>query len=141
MSSLTRVSFLTVVNRYPYPTLSDAEKLRSANTISPMATLLSSSLSSILNNPHCALRLKFQRPSCFTLGFLNWGPEKSGSRCYHRRQQLQPRPQRRSLGRSSSRSFSNSSPNASSLSGQSGGPGLRHFVAQAALAGAEAQPQ
>ncbi|KAM1174464.1 CDK5RAP1-like protein [Malus sylvestris] len=106
-----------------------------------MATSLSSSLSSILNNPHCALRLKFQRPSCFTLGFLNWGPEKSRSRCYHRRQQLQPRPQRRSLGRSSSRSFSNFSPNTSSLSGQSGGPSLRHFVAQAALAGAEAQPQ
>ncbi|TQD92740.1 hypothetical protein C1H46_021665 [Malus baccata] len=105
-----------------------------------MASSLSSSLSSILNQPHCALRLKLQRPCRFTLRFLNWGPEKSSFQCYHHRQQLPPQPQRRSLGRSISGSFSNFSTNAS-LSGQSGGPSLRHFVAQAALAGAEAQPQ
>ncbi|CAL9027165.1 unnamed protein product [Prunus brigantina] len=104
-----------------------------------MASSLSS-LSSILNQPHCALRQKLQRPCCFTLRFLNWRPEKSSFRCYHHHQ-LTPRPQRRSLGPNFSRSFSQSNPNLSSLPNQSESPSLRYFVAQAALTASEAQPQ
>ncbi|KAM2126681.1 hypothetical protein ACFX1R_006672 [Malus domestica] len=105
-----------------------------------MTSSLSSSLSLILNQPHCALYLKLQRPCRFTMRFLNWGPEKSSFQCYHHHQKLLPQPQRKNLGRNISRNFSNSNTNAS-LFGQSGGPSLCHFIAQATLAGAEAQPQ
>ncbi|KAM2046811.1 hypothetical protein ACFX1T_005553 [Malus domestica] len=90
-------------------------------------------MSLILNQSYYALHLKLQRPCRFTLRFLNWGLEKSSFQCYHR-QKLQPQPQRRNLGRSISRNFSNSNTNVS-LSGQSGGPSLRHFVTQATFIG------
>ncbi|KAM1100922.1 hypothetical protein ACFX13_007455 [Malus domestica] len=77
-----------------------------------MASSLSSSLFSILNQPHCALHLKLWRSCHFTLRFLNWGPEKSSFQCYHHRQKLPPQPQRRSLRRNISRNFSNSNTNA-----------------------------
>ncbi|KAM1100930.1 hypothetical protein ACFX13_007462 [Malus domestica] len=98
-----------------------------------MASSLLSYLSSILNQSHYTLHLKLYRSCRFTLRFLNWGPEKSIFQCYHHRQKLPPQPQMRSLGRSISRNFSNSNTNAS-LSGQSGGPSLHHFVTQAAIA-------
>ncbi|KAM1753084.1 hypothetical protein ACFX12_005711 [Malus domestica] len=91
-------------------------------------------MSLILNQSYYALHLKLQRPCRFTLRFLNWGLEKSSFQCYHHRQKLPPQSQRRNLGRSISRNFSNSNTNAS-LSGQSGGPSLCHFVTQATFTG------
>ncbi|KAM1100924.1 hypothetical protein ACFX13_007457 [Malus domestica] len=78
-----------------------------------MVSSLSSSLSSILNQPHYALHLKLQRLCRFTMRFLNWGPEKSSFQCYHHRQKLSPQPQIRSLGHSISKNFSISNTNAS----------------------------
>ncbi|XP_024030197.1 CDK5RAP1-like protein isoform X2 [Morus notabilis] len=95
-----------------------------------------SSLSSILNQPHCSLLLKLHGRCRFSLSFRLLSPkfESPLSRCFHHRS---PRPlQRRSSSLEFSRSFSASQP---PLPSNSETPSLQHFIAQAALASSEAQ--
>ncbi|PON99552.1 hypothetical protein TorRG33x02_047190 [Trema orientale] len=95
-----------------------------------------SSLSSILNQPHCGLLLKLHGRCRFGLR-LRFLASKSGGplslSCHHRT----PRPRHGSSALKLSRSFSASQPPPPS---KSESPGLHHFIAQAApLTSSEAQ--
>ncbi|KAK9284506.1 hypothetical protein L1049_023680 [Liquidambar formosana] len=97
-----------------------------------MASSLSS-LSSILSQPHCALRIKIQSRCCFNLRYLSVKPFLSSSRCYHRTS----RPLKSSFSLNFSRNLSNSH---LPLSNKSEIPSLHHFIAQASVSASETQP-
>lgn len=94
-------------------------------SLSP-APSMASSLSSILNQPQCALlRFRIQKRCCFSLRFLSSYPETSlDPRCARR---LTTRQLKRSFSLNLSRNFSHSSLDLPD------GPGLHHFIAQSSL--------
>ncbi|KAF3440736.1 hypothetical protein FNV43_RR19022 [Rhamnella rubrinervis] len=100
-----------------------------------MASTLST-LSSMLNQHHCGLRLSLHRRCCFTLGFRFLSPKAEAliSRCYHYRASVTLQ---RSFALNLSRSFSHSQ---CPLSSKSDTSSLHQFIAQAALTASEAQP-
>ncbi|KAF7828917.1 CDK5RAP1-like protein [Senna tora] len=102
-----------------------------------MASSLSS-LPSIINQPHCVLRLKLHTRCCFNFRIIYQKPHASFSRTYGK-------PASRSLLRPVERDFTyklarNFSQANVPLTSKSEGPGLHHFIAQATLTASEVHP-
>uniref|UniRef100_F6GWS0 CDK5RAP1-like protein n=1 Tax=Vitis vinifera TaxID=29760 RepID=F6GWS0_VITVI len=94
-----------------------------------------SSLSSILSQPHCAIRIRLPTRCCFGLQSLSPKPHLSSSRCNLRT----PPPFRPGFSLTFSRKFSQSHSHLP-LSNKSEVPSLHSFIAQAAVATSEVQP-
>ncbi|XP_034682763.1 CDK5RAP1-like protein isoform X2 [Vitis riparia] len=95
-----------------------------------------SSLSSILSQPHCAIRIRLPTRCCFGLQSLSPKPHLSSSRCNLRT----PPPSRPGFSLTFSRKFSQSHSHLP-LSNKSEVPSLHSFIAQAAVASSEVQPE
>lgn len=116
------------INRIPWLALSNAVRTLMASPLS--------SLSSILSQPHCAVRIRLPTRCCAGLQSLYPKPHLSSSRCNLRT----PPSFRPGFSLIFSRKFSLSHPHLS-LSNKSEVPSLQSFIAQAALATSEVQSE
>lgn len=114
--------------RIPWLALSNAVRTLMASPLS--------SLSSILSQPHCAIRIRLPTRCCFGLQSLSPKPHLSSSRCNLRT----PPPFRPGFSLTFSRKFSQSHSHLP-LSNKSEVPSLHSFIAQAAVATSEVQPE
>ncbi|KAI4327679.1 hypothetical protein L6164_020108 [Bauhinia variegata] len=101
-----------------------------------MASTLSS-LSSIIHQPHSALRLRLHNRCCFSFRILYQKPEVPFSRSYGNGASSSLPGVRRDFTLKLTRNFSQSNV---PLPNKSEGPSLRHFIAQATLTASDAQP-
>ncbi|XP_059623555.1 CDK5RAP1-like protein [Cornus florida] len=93
---------------------------------------MAASLSSIFNQPHCAIRIRIPRRCAFNLRPLSSNPQLISYICHHR----VSRPLNRIFSLNFSRKFSQSQ---LPLSNKTEIPSLHHFIAQAAVTASETQ--